>query len=230
MPTPPPATDATSVGEESEREHIEADRRAKADVIIPVSELLSTARNIQEVLDTGDDDTDPKDLLRNLLTAVFKATGAAGLGEVATLGTRTTFDPTRHDLLGEPPAGHDGRVQVLRPGQQWNHGGEHLVIRTATVVPYDDVHGAYLVGTPASLDEEGGERIWLDEEHDAVPECYTGPGWYVVEAVDDCDQTYEQCPNGGHCDGAWIYLYDTNPDECEAVHYASDAIVLLDCN
>jgi len=232
-PTTPTGAAADPAADGSpERERVRTDRRAKADVLIPVSQLLAVAQNITEILDAGDEDDDPEDLLRNLLKAVYQATGEVGLSEVATPGTRTTFDAEQHHLLGDPPPDHDGRVQVLHPGRQWNHAGEHLVISTAMVVPYDDEHGAYMLGTPASLDEEGsGERIWLDEDRGAVPDCYRGPDWYTVEAVGDCDGTDEECPNqGGTCEGAWIYLYDNDPGESEAIHYASDAPLLMDYN
>jgi hypothetical protein len=225
--TPDPAVPASA--EPRTPEDVQADRRAKAEVVLPLAQLDWIASHIAEAAEDGD--ADPDELLDRLLTAVRQTAAEAGLGPPEVPGQDTTYDPQRHRFIGDAPQ-DPGAVRVVLAGQSWNHGGQELVLREAAVVPVDAEHGAHLLTTATGLDEDGGERVWLDDSVQGRLECYDGPGWYHVESTGPCGADDESCPNAGTgtCDGTWVFLYRTDEGEAQGVHHAPDTRVILDHN
>ena len=226
-----PATDAEAPGapgdDQAERQRILADRRAKADVIGPMSRLVWSAQSIGEAAE--DDDEDPSELLQTLLAAVRKTASDVGLDQLGEQGEQTTYDPERHTLLGGRQVEPETPVYLLRPGQTWTHDSRKIVVWPAWVTLYDQERGAHLVGTASSLDEEGADSIWLDDTTPRRPDHYSQPGWYAVEAVEDCDGD-DDCPNrSGHCDGYQLWIAACEAD-AQAVHYARDDTVIQNFN
>jgi hypothetical protein len=208
---------------------VRAERRPKADLVLPIAQLDWIAANIAEAAE--DDDADPEELLDRLLTAVRQTAAEAGLAPVETPGQDTTYDPQRHRFIGDEPQA-PGAVQVVFAGQSWTHAGHEFVLREAAVVPVDAERGAHVLTTATGLDEDGGDRVWLDDSARDRLECYDGPGWYHVESTGPCEADDESCPNAGRgeCDGTWVFLYRTHDGEAEGVHHAPDTRVILDHN
>jgi hypothetical protein len=217
------------------RARIRADRAAKEDVVRPLAWLLRDAETMRQNLNDPDSGEDPEDLFTKLVDKVREVAARAGLGPVAEPGTETTYDPERHWAMGIEPPPPGTRVMVVPydPGQQWSHGGEHLVIAPARVALTDDQRGAYAVHQVSSLDEEATQEIWLDVDSRYRPPHYAEPGWYTVEAVEDCDGSIEVTDDGGHpagtaCDG--LILWFTDADNAYPVHYPRHARVALSYN
>jgi hypothetical protein len=99
------------------------ERQFKLDPLHAVAELAGEVEEL--AYDTGD-----AELIVERLRARVRA---AALEQFGRPGDGTTFDPGRHDVMGERPA--DGAaVTVLRPGYASQENGTPLVLRKALVV------------------------------------------------------------------------------------------------
>ncbi|GGM23137.1 hypothetical protein ACFFX1_10695 [Dactylosporangium sucinum] len=215
-------------------EQLRADRRAKAEIIVPLVDLVLAVQNIAEARDR-DDDADPDELLDTLIAQVRKATSAVGLGDAAQPGTTVGYEPGRHYVYGDVPDS-DAQVQIASPGVTWRHGADELVLSHAGAYRHDDERGAHLVteaGGGIDQEAEHEQALWLtdDSPQAADLECYTGPGWYVVESVIACDAD-ELCTaeTPQDCDGLQVSLYRDDDSQAQLVHYRADETVVIDCN
>lgn len=113
---PPPGGDDAKIDAARERQF-------RLDALHAVAELAGEVEEL--AYDTGD-----TEMIVERLRARVKA---AALEQFGRPGDGATFDPARHDVMGERPA--DGAaVTVLRPGYAWQENGSPLVLRRALVV------------------------------------------------------------------------------------------------
>lgn len=99
------------------------ERQFKLDALHAVAELAGEVEEL--AYDTGD-----AEMIVERLRARVKAVALEQFGRP---GDGATFDPARHDVMGERPT--DGAaVTVLRPGYAWRENGSPLVLRRALVV------------------------------------------------------------------------------------------------
>ncbi len=99
------------------------ERQFRLDPLHAVAELAGEVEELAY-------DTSDAEMIVERLRARVKA---AALEQFGQPGDTATFDPGRHDVMGERPA--DGAaVTVLRPGYAWQENGSPLVLRKALVV------------------------------------------------------------------------------------------------
>ena len=99
------------------------ERQFRLDPLHAVAELAGEVEELAY-------DTSDAEMIVERLRARVKAVDLEQFGQP---GDTATFDPGRHDVMGERPA--DGAaVTVLRPGYAWQENGSPLVLRKALVV------------------------------------------------------------------------------------------------
>lgn len=98
------------------------ERQVRADL---VRVLAKIAAQVSQSPDASKD--------AGLMRSVSHAATREGLDAIGSVGNRSTFDPSRHDPMGQMIS-PEAQVTVVRPGYTWRDGTEAVVLLKAQVV------------------------------------------------------------------------------------------------